>query len=208
MEYQRRIKIFIPISLRFNIKVLTLIVFIAFSIKPSICQTLNFQDSLPTKAKLNQLVLQGKLDNLFSNQDTLVMCLNLSSCTYRRFDIIRFYKNDSSIYIKPEIKTTFDKEEIIWGKVKKYKTNKNDSLNFEYFISKLQLTLPGIRDSLGDKSVFVTMGVLHKWDKKYYSERMAEENSRFYNLYLGIMHEIYPEMEEFMPIKLEIIRDE
>lgn len=54
----------------------------------------------------------------------------------------------------------------------------------------------------------MTMGVFHKWGIKYYSERIAEENSRFYNLFLSIMHEIYPEMDEFATIKLEIIEDE
>lgn len=208
MKYQRRIKIYGPIPLRLNVKVLIFVFLMALSIKPSICQTLNSHDSLLTKARLNQLVLQGKLEHLFSNQDTLVMNLNLSGCTFRRFDIIKFYKNDSSIYIKPEIKTTFDKEETILGQVKRYKTNQNDTLNFEYFISKLQLTLPEIPDSLGEKSIFMTMGVFHKWGRRYYSERMTEEHLRFYNLYLRIMHEMYPEMEEFVINKLEIIEDE
>jgi len=208
MKYQRRIKIFVPIPLIFNIKVLTLMFLMALSIKPSICQILNSYDSLLIKGRLNQLVLQGRLDHLFSSQDTLVMYLNLSGCSFSRFDIIKFYKNDSSIYIKPEIKITFDKEETILGQVKRYKTNQNDTLNFEYFISELQLTLPEIPDSLGEKSIFMTMGVFHKWGKKYYSERMTDEHSRFNDLYLRIMHKMYSEMEEFVTNKLEIVEDE
>jgi len=73
--------------------------------------------------------------------------------------------------------------------------------NFEF-------SLPEIPDRLDDTSIFMTMGVFHKWGIKYYSERMAEENLRFNNLYLRIMHEIYPEMDEFATIKLEIIEDE
>ncbi len=55
----------------------------------------------------------------------------------------------------------------------------------------------------------MSIGVLHKWGEKYYTERMTEEHSRFYKLYFLIMHEIYPEIEEYTPLQIiEIIEDD
>jgi len=202
-------KIFISVSSAFIYKNLILIILITFVVNSSICQTTSYNDSIFSKAKLNQLILDGKFDSLFNKQDTLVMVFNLSGSTYRRYDIIRFYKKDDSIYIKPEIRTTIDKEEIILVDERKYNINKNDSLSFECFIKKLQLTLIEIPDSLCEKSVFMSMGVFHKWGKKYYAERLTEEHTIFYNFYNRIMHVLYPDIEEFVPIIiLEVVEDE
>jgi hypothetical protein len=56
-------------------------------------------------------------------------------------------------------------------------------------------------DSLANNSLFISMGVLHKWGKKYYLRKLTDEYFRFYNLYIGIMHKIYPELIEYTPIQ-------
>jgi hypothetical protein len=180
--------------------------FIAYS---CISETENKNSSKLSKTQLNQFLINGQLDSLFNSEDTLIMYFNLSGCIDRRYDIIRFYRISNVIFIRPEIKITFDEEKIIQGKEKKYSLSKNDTLSFEYFISHIQRTLSEEPDSLEEKSGLMSIGVSTKWGRIYFSERMTDEHSRIYRLYIKIMHEIYPEMEEYRPIQIiEIIEDD
>lgn len=190
-----------------NMKIIVILIFLIT--QSCFDKTNNKNEPELSKTQLNHLLINGQLDSLVNNKDTLIMFLNLSGCLHRRYDKIRFYRISKTIFIRPEIKITFDEKQIIQGKEKKYSLSKTDSLSFEYLISDIHRKLSEGPDSLGEKSVFMSIGVLHKWGEKYYSERMTEEHSRFYKIYFLIMHEIYPEMEEYRPIQiLEIIEDD
>jgi hypothetical protein len=190
-------------------KNIIVIIFVSFIAHLCINETENKNISKLSKTQLNQLLIDGQLDSLFNNNDTLILYLNLSGCIDRRYDIIRFYRISNAIFIRPEIKITFGEEKIIQGKEKKYSLTKNDTLSFEYFTSLIHRTLSEGPDSLKEKSGFMSIGVSTKWGKTYFSERMTEEHSRIFRLYIRIMHEIYPEMEEYKPIQIiEIIEDD
>jgi hypothetical protein len=189
-------------------KNLIIIIFISFIAHSCVSETENKNLSKISNTQTNQFLINGQLDSLINSEDTLILYLNLSGCIDRRYDKIRFYRISNTIFIRPEIKLAFGEEEIIQGKEKKYSLLKNDTLSFEYFISHIHRTLSEEPDSLKGKSGFISIGVSPKWGKTYFSERMTSEQSRIYRLYIRIMHEIFPEMEEYRPIQIiEIIED-
>lgn len=184
---------------KFNIIFLILFAFIF--IQPCFSQTKNkTENKIPTN-QLNQFLINGQLDSLFSLEDTLKMHFYLFGGFYSRADNIMFYKDSNTFYIKPEIIETFNSgNKIVIGKEKKYNLSKNDSLNFEYLIGDMQKTLFEKRDSIGEMKPCISIGVFNKWGKNYYSVKWSDDYFRIYKLFERIMFEIYPEMEEYKPL--------
>lgn len=154
---------------------------------------------------LNNLLSIGQIENLVSNNDTLQIFIDLSSCIHKRFDKINFFRKADTLHIQPEIAVATDKEKKVKGLVKKYSIPNNDTLSFAYFISKLNKTLPNKPDSFKQKSKFITIGVRKKWGLNYYSGKMTEQYFSVINVYLRIMNRIYHELDEYKLLKFQLI---
>lgn len=150
----------------------------------------------------------GEIERLVNDSDTLVMSIYLSGCILMRTDIINFFRISDSVYFQPEIHTYCDVHQIEKVKAKNYSALKNDTLNFDHFLKNAEGTLTDKPDKAGTKSVFLSLGVLHKWSKNLYCDKMTDEYSGVFRMYFEIMHQYYPAMEQFDPIGITIIDDD
>lgn len=153
-------------------------------------------------------VHSGVIERFVNGHDTLVVSVYLSGCILMRTDIINFFRISDSVYFQPEIHTYCDVHQIEKIKVKNYSALKNDTLNFDHLLRNAQETLSDKPDGTEHKSVFISFGVLHKWSKNYYCNKMTDEHSEVYRLYFEIMQQYYPAMEQFDPIGITIIEDD
>lgn len=150
----------------------------------------------------------GEIERLVNDRDTLVLSVYLSGCIQWRTDFIKFYRVSDSVYIQPEIYLDGDVRKGERIRARNYSALKNDTLNFDHLLRNAQETLTDALDSAERKSVFISLGVLHKWSKKYYYDKMSEEHSVVYRMYFEIMHQYYPEIELFDPIGITIIEED
>jgi len=159
-----------------------------------------------SKEEIESYITNGQLKELIKNTDTLNFSIRLSGCTYRRIDLVSFFKKQDIIYIKPEIRMTIDRDTIISGKTKVY-DKFNDTLSFEGLLTKIhELQIKNIDTS--ENKFSISIGIFKKWDYKYSFDRDSPYFLEIKNYYFNIMNTIYPEIEEFKTIEiLEIVED-
>ncbi|MFB6344063.1 hypothetical protein ACE1ET_20260 [Saccharicrinis sp. FJH62] len=169
----------------------------------------NRNNSQKDEYQIQNLIANGELKNFSSLNDTLTLVFNLSGCIDRRFDFIKIFRVKNKTLINAEIVDNFH-EQPRFFESKIYDLSVNDSLSFENLIQQIQKYEIQVRDtnnSQESKSIFLSLGALNKWGKYYSIEKLTEERSEFYKMYLSVMHRIYPDIEDFRPMENLIFMD-
>lgn len=178
----------------FKTKAYHIILIAVFAAQINSCKNENC--SKFTEIQIDNLISKGRLNDLFCNNDTLIMAFNMKGCIYNRFDIIKFFRAKEEIFIKAQINIHMDSLQIINCKTLKIKLGTNDSISFEKLLIELQQTK---KDTSNHKSIFLSMGVKQKWERNYPYNRMSSDEPDYINMYLKVMHELYPNIKEFEP---------
>jgi len=169
------------------------------------CQSQDKNGKRNDKDRIENYLTNGRLDSLIPDDDTLSVYLNLSGCVNFRSDKIDFFKENDHVFINYQLHLILGDDEIMNGIKAEYLLSDKDSISFENLLRTVFLLSSNLKDPIEDSTFLMSIGVRNVWGRKYFTENKSEDRSKLTSLYMNVMHKIYPERDEFVPMEIILV---
>ena len=169
------------------------------------CQSQVKYEKLNDKDQIGIYLSNGRLESLIPDDDTLSVYFNLSGSINFRSDKINFFRENNQVFINYQLHLILDDDEIMNGIKAEYSLSDEDSISFENLLKTVFLLTSNAKEPIEDSTILMSIGVRNEWGRKYFTKSNSEDRTNLTSLYMNVMHKIYPEQDEFVPIEIILV---